>query len=156
MNLEQQIKSIERDAPKYGVSSQVIKQGIYPALKQIINEYELRQLDYFIFRHRHHNSPLITTIASIDHSSKTKKVIYAFSSRQSALKFLQSSEGLIKPVSQPILHLLFFELWGIADLDSMIFMKETNLNEGIEVSKIILKHTIQESLKQLSSPFRIA
>lgn len=147
MKLERQLKLLLDEAPQYGVPVPVMQQAVIPALKQLAaqlshaNYYVVQTAagDWILTVLMHHKTPQLE-----------KKVIYAFASREDAVKFHKNSEQPVETVSVPLANLLF-ELFALERVDSIIFMDlPGNLETGKEMPRSALQAIIQERLKKLS------
>lgn len=143
MKLKKQLQILIKDAPKYGVSSEIMKRGVIPIIQTLA--HQLKHLEYYIAQDRE-GSWLITTLANRHNLDQEKTVIYAFPSLASALNFSGESNSNIVPKAIPIADLLF-QLFALKSVDSIIFLDSgNNLNRGKEINKEVLQNLIKNQI----------
>ncbi len=142
MNLDRQIQLLIDDAPKDGITPQLIK-AIAPGLKQLAAK--LRYEEYYIIQSLDADW-LVTTITN---RKLEKRVIYAFPTLHDS--FAPSSAELIA-LAIPVTHILF-QLVALETVDSIIFLEiPGETNTGYEVKRQDIQKLIQVQIKP-TSPF---
>ncbi len=142
MNLDRQIQLLIDDAPKDGVTPNLIK-AIAPGLKQLAAK--LRHEQYYIVQSLDADW-LVTTITNREIE---KRVIYAFPTLQDS--FAPNSAELIA-VPIPVTHILF-QLVALESVDSIVFLEiPGEANTGYEVKRQDIQKLIQVQIKP-QSPF---
>ncbi|MBW4665327.1 MAG: hypothetical protein KME01_14180 [Chroococcus sp. CMT-3BRIN-NPC107] len=137
MNLEQQIQLLIDDAPKDGITPQLIK-AISPRLKQLAAK--LRHKQYYIIQSID-SDWLVTTITN---GKLEKRVIYAFPTLQDS--FAPNSADLIA-TPLPVTHILF-QLVALETVDSIIFLESPGETDtGYEVKRQDIQKLIQTQIK---------
>lgn len=148
MDRKQQVKLLVDDAPKYGVSSQIMEQAVVPVLELFADR--LKHWEYFVIQTLD-GDWVLTTLSDRSRPSEQKTIIYAFASLKDAANFHGSSDSKLIATSLPITHLLF-QVFSLDRLDSIIFMETPgNLNTGTELRRADLQNLIQDRLRQLST-----
>ena len=148
-NLEQQLQALVAEAPRYGVPSLVMQQGIIPILKLLAQQ--LQHPEYYILETPNQNW-LLTTLSKRDQPQLQKKVIYAFASLNDAAIFAGKSEPGLVPKPMPIADILF-RLFALPQADSIIFLdRPGNFNNGTEIQRSQLQTLIQQQLQKLVPP----
>ena len=149
MNLEQQLQILVDQAPKDGVTPDVIAKAVNPVLKSFATQ--LKHNDYFAYQSAGGNW-LLTTLSNRRDPSLEKKVIYAFTTLEDA-KLFELMDG-DRPDSDltaqriPVTHILF-QLFALKKLDSIVFLEAAgNLQDGTEVHRRDLQGAIQKKLVQ--------
>ena len=147
MDLDQQLQILIENAPNYGVPALVIEEAIAPILK--IFAEKLQFLEYYIL-HNQREDWVMFDIRNDPQQDKPKTVIYAFTSHQDAIRFIQKPDDKIVATPLPITHILF-RLFSVKKIDSIIFFNEVdNLNRGIELRREELQKLIRKQLEQLT------
>lgn len=144
MNLDQQLQILIEEAPKDGVTPQVINNAVNPVLRAFAAQ--LQHQTYFTYKSLDGNW-LLTTLSNRQKPDLEKKVIYAFCTLEAAQKF-QGISPDPKLMAQKIgvAHILF-QLFALQDLDSIVFIETpNNLNSGKEVHRKDLQGAIQAQL----------
>jgi len=146
MDLDQQLKILIDNAPKYGVPALVIEKAIAPALKLFAEK--LGCSEYYILQNTTEDWVMFN-LKNNPQQDFEKTVIYAFTSHQDAIQFNQNQEEEIVANSLPTTHILF-RLFSVKKIDSIIFFNEVaNLNQGLELRREDLQELIQEQLQKL-------
>jgi hypothetical protein len=146
MKLEQQLKILIDDAPKFGIAPIVLEQAVSPVLELFAQQ--LKHLEYYVLQNLSQDW-LIITIGKPNQTNQEKKVIYAFSTVKDAATFQGSQDPSILAVPIPVTHLLF-ELFSIKQVDSLIFLDTPgNLNQGVEIKRDRLESLILQQIQQL-------
>lgn len=145
MNLDQQLKILIDEAPQYGVASVVMAKAVTPVLKKFA--HQLKHQEYYIVQN-HQQDWVLTTLRHRKKPQLQKKVIYAFSSQEDALKFQGVSQASIQTLLLPVTHILF-QLFSFQQVDSIIFMETGYLNTGKEIINADLQNNIQQKLRRL-------
>ena len=144
MNLEQQLQILIDQAPEDGVTPQVIANAVNPVLKAFAQQ--LQHPQYFTYQSLDGNW-LLTNLSNRQNTNVEKKVIYAFSSLETAKQFqgMNADPQLIAP-QIPVTHILF-QLFALQELDSIVFFETPdNPNAGVEVHRQDLQGAIQTQL----------
>ncbi|AFY40124.1 hypothetical protein Lepto7376_3985 [[Leptolyngbya] sp. PCC 7376] len=149
MNLEQQLQILVDQAPKDGVTPNVIAKAVNPVLKSFATQ--LKHNEYFAYQSVQGNW-LLTTLSNRRDPMLEKKVIYAFTTLEDAKLFEQMEGDRPDPdlTAQliPVTHILF-QLFALKKLDSIVFLETAgDLNNGTEVHRRDLQGAIQKKLKQ--------
>jgi hypothetical protein len=143
MNLEQQLEIIIKDAPKYGIPSVIMQQGVIPILRSFAEQ--LQEAEYYILQ-TSQQELLLNTLTNIAQPNLEKKVIYAFATLTDAMNFSQKSEQKVYP--KPIfLGELLFQLFALKPADSLIFIEQSN--RQIEISREKLQDLVAINLKTI-------
>lgn len=146
MNLEQQLEIITKDAPKYGIPSVIMQQGVIPILRAFAQQ--LQEPEYYILQTAQQEL-LLNTLINITQPNLEKKVIYAFATVTDAVNFSQKSEQKVYP--KPILlGELLFQLFALKPADSLIFVEKSN--RQIEVSREKLQDLVAMNLTTMFKP----
>jgi hypothetical protein len=147
MELEQQLKSLIDDAPKYGVPPLVMQRAVTPVLALLAQK--LDYLEYYVLQNLEEDW-ILTTISKQNQPEAEKKVIYAFATLQDAAIFQGSADPSILAIALPVTHILF-KLFPLQQVDSIIFLKNPgNLQSGVEIERAKLQILIQQQIQQLN------
>jgi hypothetical protein len=147
MELEQQLKSLIDDAPKYGVPPLVMQRAVTPVLALLAQK--LDYLEYYVLQNLEEDW-ILTTISKQNQPEAEKKVIYAFATLQDAATFQGSADPSILAIALPVTHILF-KLFPLQQVDSIIFLKTPgNLQSGVEIERAKLQILIQQQIQQLN------
>ena len=148
MDLDQQLQILIDNAPNYGVPALVIEKAIAPALR--IFAEQLKLSEYYILQNATEDWVMFH-LKNNPQQDFEKTVIYAFTSHQDAMRFNQKSDEEIVASSLPTTHILF-RLFSVKQIDSIIFFNEVeNFNQGIELKRKDLQHSIQQQLQKLTN-----
>jgi len=148
MTLNEQLNSLMKEAPRYGVPEVVMAQIVIPVINLFANQ--LTHLEYYILQ-TPEGDWLINVLSSRQDSQQQKTVVYAFADRQDAIQSLQSSGVAAIPAALPVAELLL-QLLSLGEVDSLIFWDTPgNLSEGAEISCQEFQNLIEESLSRLSA-----
>ncbi|ACK65388.1 conserved hypothetical protein [Rippkaea orientalis PCC 8801] len=145
MNLEKQLEILTKEAPQYGVSSEVMEKAVIPVLKFFASQHQ--NTDYFVLQSRDRQW-VVTTLQNREQPQLSKRVIYGFATRKDATSF----QGIVNPnivaVSLPITHLLF-QMFALSQVDSLILMDiPNNTMDGMEIERANLENMIQQQLRR--------
>lgn len=148
MDLDQQLRNLINEAPKYGVPAIIMEHGVIP----VISAYA-HQLDYsqYYLRQTLEDNLVLTILASDQHPEVEKKVIYAFPTVEDAAKFPDSklNDGNIVAQSIPVSQILF-QMFTMKEVDSVIFVeKPENYQQSKEIFCNKLQTAINQNLVQL-------
>ncbi|BBA79451.1 hypothetical protein RGRSB_0939 [cyanobacterium endosymbiont of Rhopalodia gibberula] len=152
MNIEKQLEILANDAPKYGVSIEIMERAVNPVLKFFASQH--KQTDYFVL-HASDRHWIITTLNNRKQPQITKQVVYGFVNRQDARDFQNTVDSSsvnfpINIVSVPITH-LFFQMFAVRQVDSIILMDNpNNKTQGIEIQREDIENMIQKQLQQMT------
>lgn len=148
MTLNEQLNSLMKEAPRYGVPEVVMAQIVIPVINLFANQ--LTHLEYYILQ-TPEGDWLINVLSSRQDSQQQKTVVYAFADRQDAIQSLQSSGVTAIPAALPVAELLL-QLLSLGEVDSLIFWDTPgNLSEGAEISCQEFQNLIEESLSRLTA-----
>lgn len=148
MSLNEQLISLIKEAPRYGVPEVVMEQIVIPVINLFAQQ--LTHLEYYILQ-TPEGDWLINVLSSRQDSEKQKTVVFAFADRQDAINSLQSSGVVGIPAVLPVAELLL-QLLSLSEVDSLIFWDTPgNLNEGAEISCQEFQNLIEENLSRLTA-----
>jgi hypothetical protein len=148
IDLETQIQSLINNAPRDGMTPQLIT-VIVPALRAIAQK--LSHLQYYILQNLHEDW-VLTTVSKRADPKQQKRVIFAYPTLQDVS--LSSPGGLdpqmvAKPI--PVIQILF-QLVALEPVDSIVFLENPGTNSHtVEVPRQQLESLIQQELKQHQS-----
>lgn len=148
MDLDRQIRELIKDAPKDGVTPQLVA-AIAPGLKVLAGN--LRHRQYYI-EQGFEQDWVVTTLRDRANPKFEKCVIYAFPTLQDVSMAATQSDAQVIAVPVPVTHLLF-QLLALETVNSIIFFETPGeLNTGIEIQRQDLQNLIQLHLKQSATP----
>lgn len=145
MKLDEQLKILTDDAPKYNVPPIVIERAIAPVLRLLA--MGLKNYEYYILQNMAEDW-ILTTLVN-PQLKQEKTVIYAFANAKDAAVANQSDSADIFAAPILVTHLLF-RLFSLQEVDSVIFLDNSaNLNTGVEIKRDRLVTLIQQQMQQL-------
>jgi hypothetical protein len=147
MKLDRQLQILIDEAPQHGVPSLVMEKVVSPVLKAFASQ--LQHLEYYILQSRDRDW-VVSTIAHLERPQQEKRVIYAFSTSESATNSQESFNLQMSSVSLPVTHLLF-QLLALESIDSIIFIESGKVEKGIEIPRAKLQESLQKQLQQPKS-----
>ena len=149
MKLNKQLSILVEEAPKHGISTQIMDQAIIPSLKRLAKR--LTSLQYYIMQNAQ-GDLLITTLVHREKKGLKKTVIYAFLTPQDAQRFYENDPQFVAEAI-PITHLLF-QLFALSTVDSIIFMEEPqNLLTGTEIPREEVRASILQQIQKLPTTY---
>jgi hypothetical protein len=147
MNLEEQLKKLMEEAPKYGVSSKVMEEAVIPVLKMFAEP--LKHQEYYVLQSLEADW-VLTTIQNRRQPKIQKKVIYAFPTLKDAETFQGSKDGKMPAKSMSPIDILF-QIFAIHQVDSIIFLETPdNFNTSTEIERTKLQNVIHRQIQQLN------
>jgi hypothetical protein len=148
MTLQEQIQTLVKAAPNYGVPSEVMQYCVSPVLQKLGSN--LGHLEYFICENNQEDW-IVTTLLHRENSKLEKKVIYAFCNEADALRMQQILTDEIITTPIPVAELIF-QLFALKSVDSIIFMDSPgNLEKGKEITQDNLLALLEKQLKELQN-----
>ncbi|HLO87578.1 MAG TPA: hypothetical protein VK203_21585 [Nostocaceae cyanobacterium] len=148
MDLETQIQSLIDNAPRDGMTPQIVS-SIAPALRAIAQK--LNHPQYYILQNSQENW-VLTTVSKRANPKQQKRVIFAYPTLQDVS--LSSPAGLdpqmvAKPL--PVIQILF-QLVALEPVDSIVFWETPGTtNHTVEVPRQELESLIQQELRRHQS-----
>lgn len=148
MNLDQQLQNLIKEAPNYGVPSQIMEYGVVPVLKTYAQQ--LNYQHYYLRQTLDHNL-VITILSHKENIAQEKKVIYAFPSLDDAAQFPDSKINDANIIAQKVsIGEILFQMFTMKDVDSIVFLdQQKNYQQSKEIYCNKLQSAIQENLKLL-------
>ena len=148
MTIDQQIQHLIDAAPaeaNLGAAIQVVS----PIIRGVAQQ--LQHLEYYILQSGNRRW-LQATIARKDSPNQSKRVIYAYSSLNSAASDqLSASNPDLMALPIPVAQLLF-QLPSISPVDSLIFFEDDARKQAVEVRRDELKSMFQGQLARSIKP----
>ncbi len=145
MDLQAQIQLLIDDAPKDGITPQLVA-TIAPALSAIASS--LRYPQYYILQNLEEGW-VLTTLSNRTNPDLEKRVIYAFPTIQDVPVSLSAGldpQVILAPI--PVTHLLF-QLMALDTVDSIVFFETPGTTTNIiEIERTYLQNEIQQQLQQ--------
>lgn len=152
MDLEAQIQLLYDNAPKDGITPQLIK-AIAPALIAIASS--LRYPQYYILQNLD-SDWVLTTLSNRANPGLEKRVIYAYPTLQDVPK--SHNAGLDPQVIAGrilVTHILF-QLVALEPVDSIVFLETPGMStNAVEIKRIQLQNLIQKQLQQIENRSQI-
>lgn len=150
MKLKKQLKILADEAPQYGIPFRIMEKAVIPVL--VAFAQQLRSEEYYILQNQA-GEWLINTLSHRHQPQIEKKIIYAFRTLQDAADFQNTTNTKLNTITIPVTHLLF-QMFALGQIDSIVFMEKSgNLNDGVEISRTEIQHSLQHQLKQLKASF---
>ncbi len=143
MNLDQQLQSLVKEAPNYGVPTVIMQNGVIPVINVFAKQLKYSQ---YYLRQTLDDNLLLTILGSEENPEIEKKVIYAFPSVKDATEFSDSQIDDHKLVAEalPVTQILF-QMFTMKGVDSVIFLDQP---QDYQQSKEIYCHKLQLAIKQ--------
>jgi hypothetical protein len=145
MDLQAQIQLLIDNAPKDGVTPQIIA-SVAPALSAIASS--LRYTQYYIFQDLDEGW-VLTTLSNRTNPELEKRVIYAFPTIQDIPVTLSAGldpQVILAPVL--VIHLLF-QLMALDPVDSIVFFETPGTTTNTkEIKRAELQKLVQQQLQQ--------
>jgi len=147
MNLDEQLKILTEEAPKHGLSSEVMEKAVNPVLKLFAER--LQHLEYYILQNLDEKW-LMRIVSNRDNPQERKHTIYALPTFQDAGNFQREKDAQIIALPIPVTHILF-QASALKLADSIIFIEKSgNYNYGTEIRRLDLQNAIQMQIQQLT------
>ncbi|MBR8828081.1 MAG: hypothetical protein DSM107014_09305 [Gomphosphaeria aponina SAG 52.96 = DSM 107014] len=148
MDLDEQLQLLAEEAPKYGLSSQVMEKAVNPVLKLFAQR--LQHLEYYILQNVEEKW-VLKVVSNRAKPEEQKHAIYAFPTFNDAGNFQGRKDPQIIALPTPVTHILF-QIFAVQLADSIIFLETPgNFNLGTEIRRPDLHNAIQLQLQQLGN-----
>ena len=147
MTLEEQLKNLVDEAPRYGVPDLVMEQIVIPVITLLAQQ--LAHLQYYILQ-TSQGDWLLNILSSRQDPNIQKTVIYAFANISDAMAFQGPTETMALAQPMAIADILL-QLIALDQVDSIIFLETPgNLTQGSEIPRAQLQSLIEEYLNRLT------